>query len=157
MVAKYDRRSGKRLAVSTGEAKHLNSGFLNKGKLYCAHSNYPQTPELSEIKVLNVESMQLSTFKGFGNFGGSLTWAVLQDDHWWCNFARYGAGNTGTLLVKFDAEWEDAGHIPRRSFVNWDNIACRGASGRTENCSSPDTMIQSFFASVYPARGRCWS
>jgi hypothetical protein len=53
VIAKYDRATGKRLAVSTGEAKHLNSGFLWKGKLYCAHSNYPRKPEQSEIMVLD--------------------------------------------------------------------------------------------------------
>src|SRR5262245_29745038 len=58
-VAKYDRTSGKRLAVSTGEAAHLNSGFVWEGKLYCAHSNYPLVPEKSEIKVLDLESMKL--------------------------------------------------------------------------------------------------
>ncbi len=109
VVAKYDRQTGRRVAVSTGEAQHLNSGFLWDGKLYCAHSNYPKTPELSEIKVLDVESMRLFTFKNFGNFGGSLTWAVRHDGHWWCNFARYGAENQGTFLVKFDAEWKESG------------------------------------------------
>ena len=109
LVAKYDRLTGERVAVSTGEAQHLNSGFLWEGKLYCAHSNYPKTPELSEIKVLDLESMRLSTFKEFGNFGGSLTWAVRHDGHWWCNFARYGAENQGTFLVKFDAEWKESG------------------------------------------------
>lgn len=108
-VAKYDRQSGKRLSVSTGEAKHLNSGFLWQGKLYCAHSNYPQTPERSEIKVLDVESMRLSTFKDFGSFGGSLTWVVRQDDHWWCNFARYGSDNGETFLARFDDEWHEKG------------------------------------------------
>jgi len=66
-------------------------------------------PEQSEIKVLDVESMQLSTFKEFGNFGGSLTWAVLHDGHWWCNFARYGADNTETFLIKLDSEWKEKG------------------------------------------------
>lgn len=108
-VAKYDRQSGKRVAVSSGEAKHLNSGFLWQGKLYCAHSNYPQTPERSEIKVLDVESMQLATFKDFGSFGGSLTWAVQHAGHWWCNFARYGADNGETFLTKFDTEWNERG------------------------------------------------
>src|SRR5437868_2257818 len=28
VVAQYDRATGKRLALSSGEAKHLNSGFL---------------------------------------------------------------------------------------------------------------------------------
>src|SRR5690606_31813657 len=43
-VARYDRATGQRTAVSSGEAKHLNSGFLYKGKLYCAHSNFPRLP-----------------------------------------------------------------------------------------------------------------
>ena len=76
-VAKYDRASGKRVAVSTGAAKHLNSGFFWKGKLLCAHSNYPLKPERSEIKVLDTDSMKLATFKDFGNAGGSLVWALL--------------------------------------------------------------------------------
>lgn len=109
LVAKYDRQSGERLAVSTGEAKHLNSGFLWDGRLFCAHSNYPQTPERSEIKVLDLDSMRLTTFKDFGNFGGSLTWAVRHDEHWWCNFARYGDDNAQTFLVKFNDEWHERG------------------------------------------------
>ena len=46
-IAKYDRVTGKKIAISTGDAKHLNSGFLWQGKLLCAHSNYPQLPERS--------------------------------------------------------------------------------------------------------------
>ena len=108
-IAKYDRSTGQRLALSSGAAQHLNSGFLSGGKLYCAHSNYPQTPERSEIKVLDVESMELTTFKDFGNFGGSLTWAVRYQDHWWCNFARYGSDNASTFLVQFDEQWREQG------------------------------------------------
>src|SRR5690349_9157860 len=69
VVGKYDRESGMRLALSTGPAEHLNSGFLHKGRLYCAHSNYPKLPEKSEIKVLDRESMELTTFHDFGNYG----------------------------------------------------------------------------------------
>lgn len=106
-VAKYDRTTRKRVAISTGDAHHLNSGFFWEGKLYCAHSNYPRTPEKSELMVLDPESMQLTTFKDFGNFGGSLTWAVRHRDAWWCNFARYGAKNHETFLVKFNDEWRE--------------------------------------------------
>jgi hypothetical protein len=110
-VAKYDRATGKRLAVSTGEARHLNSGFVWEGKLYCAHSNYPLVPEESEIKVLDLESMKLTTFKDFGNYGGSLTWAVKHkgDTSWWCNFARYGDDNAKTFLVQLDDQWRERG------------------------------------------------
>jgi hypothetical protein len=108
-VARYDRASGLRLAVSTGEAKHLNSGFLWRGKLYCAHSNYPLKPEQSEIKVLDLDSLALTMHKDFGNFGGSLTWAVRHDGHWWCNFARYGADNGQTFVVKLTDDWREVG------------------------------------------------
>jgi hypothetical protein len=110
-VAKYDRESGERVAVSKGEATHLNSGFFHEGKLYCAHSNYPKTPEQSEIKILDPATMELATFKDFGNFGGSLTWAIRRDDQWWCNFAKYGDKNAETFLVKFDADWKELGRF----------------------------------------------
>ena len=106
-VAKYDRKTGQRIAVSSGPATHLNSGFLWKGKLYCAHSNYPRKPEQSEVKLLDIETMELRALKDFGNFGGSLTWVIRRQGHWWCNFARYGADNGQTFLVKFDDEWRE--------------------------------------------------
>jgi len=107
VVARYDRDSGERLAISTGDALHLNSGFLHDGRLYCAHSNYPRTPEQSEIKVLDLATMKLSTFKDFGSYGGSLTWCIRRDGHWWCNFARYGDSNSETFLVEFDNHWRE--------------------------------------------------
>lgn len=110
VIAKYDRSTGKLLARSTGEAKHLNSGYLWQGKLFSAHSNYPRKPEQSEIKVLDPESMVLSTYKDFGDYRGSLTWAVRHDGHWWCNFAHYGKDNNAkTVLVKLDEGWRERG------------------------------------------------
>ena len=109
LVAKYDRENGERVAVSTGEAEHLNSGFLWEGRVYCAHSNYPHVPEQSKILVLDPDTMRLSTFKDFGNAGGSLTWAVRHGGHWWCNFARYGSDNVRTFLVKYDDDWREQG------------------------------------------------
>ncbi len=106
-IAKYDRKSGKRVGLSQGSAKHLNSGFFWKGKLLCAHSNYPLKPERSEIKVLDTDSMQLTTFKDFGSAGGSLTWVLHKGGFWWCNFALYGADNHRTFLVKYDEKWKE--------------------------------------------------
>jgi hypothetical protein len=39
LVAKYDRTTKERIAISTGEAKHLNSGFFWRGKLYWPDRN----------------------------------------------------------------------------------------------------------------------
>ncbi|HEX4149534.1 MAG TPA: hypothetical protein VHY20_11120 [Pirellulales bacterium] len=107
LIAKYDRSTFKRLAVSRGEATHLNSGFFWQGKLYCAHSNFPTKPEQSQLMVLDCDTMQLTPFKDFGNYGGSLTWAVRRGDHWWCNFAIYGDDNAQTFLVEFDDRWHE--------------------------------------------------
>lgn len=108
-IAKYDRATGQRLAASTGEALHLNSGYFWAGKLYCAHSNYPRMPASSEIMVLDPASMELKTFKQFGAYRGSLTWAARRDGHWWCNFAHYGAENGKTVLIKLDDQWREQG------------------------------------------------
>lgn len=106
-VAKYDRLTGQRIAISHGDAKHLNSGVFWQASLLCAHSNYPLIPEQSEIKVLDLESMELSTLKNFGDFGGSLVWVVRHNDYWWCNFAKYGNENAETFLVQFDDGWNE--------------------------------------------------
>lgn len=109
-IAKYDRATRARVGTSTGEAHHLNSGFVWDGKLYAAHSNYPRKPEQSEIKVLDPQSMVVSTFKDFGDYRGSLTWAVRRPDgHWWCTFAHYGADNAKTVLVELDEGWKERG------------------------------------------------
>jgi hypothetical protein len=109
LIAKYDRKTGERLAVSTGAAKHLNSGFVWNRRVYCAHSNYPRKPERSEVMVLDPATMVLSQFKDFGEFRGSLTWVVRDGEWWWCNFAHYGADKGKTTLVKLDDGWQEQG------------------------------------------------
>jgi len=108
-IGKYDRRTGKRLATSIGDARHLNSGFLKGEYLYCAHSNYPAKPERSQIFRLDIADMQLELFKDFGDYGGSLTWAVFKEGSWWLNFAYYGDLNHQTYLAKFDPQWKELG------------------------------------------------
>ena len=107
VVAKYDRSTKTKIATSRGSAKHLNSGLLLNGKLYCAHSNYPQKPEISQIYQLDPASMTLSVFKDFGDYGGSLTWMLRRNNHWWVNFAYYGEDNHRTYLAKFDEQWNE--------------------------------------------------
>jgi len=110
VIARYDRSTGKRLAVSSGAAHHLNSGLILQGKLYAAHSNFPAKPEKSEIKVLDLQTMKLTDFKSFGESPhGSLTVVLWHESAWWCVFARYGAENHQTVLVQFDSDWNEQG------------------------------------------------
>ncbi|MBM4005705.1 MAG: endonuclease [Planctomycetes bacterium] len=155
-VAKYDRESGKRIATSTGDATHLNSGFVWERRLYCAHSNYPQTPEKSELKVLDLETMRLTTFREFGNFGGSLTWAVRQKDHWWCNFARYGKDNGETFLVKFDAQWQEQGRwtYPPEVIRELDNFSLSGGVWLDGSLFVTDHDHQVLYRMTIPQEGQ---
>jgi hypothetical protein len=34
---------------------------------------------------------------------------VRHEGHWWCNFARYGADNGQTFVVKLTDEWREVG------------------------------------------------
>lgn len=116
-IATYDRRTGRRVATSPAEPKlkHLNSGFFDGSNLFCAHSNYPAEPAASEIysfyrfdpPLAHVAS--LKAWKAFGKARGSLTWAVRDDEHWWCTFAQYGDKNGDTMLVEFDKDWDELG------------------------------------------------
>lgn len=107
VISSYDRETGKRISASTGEAHHLNSGFVMGDKMYCAHSNFPLKPDLSEIKVLDLKTMELSTLKDFGESDGSLTWVLRHDNKWWCCFAFYRVENAKTYLAVFDDEWNE--------------------------------------------------
>jgi len=110
VVARYDRKTGKKTGASSGEAQHLNSGFIHQGRLYAAHSNFPKTPEQSEVKVLDLNTLELATFHRFQESPhGSLTVVVFDQDSWWCVFARYGADNSQTMLVRFDEHWQEQG------------------------------------------------
>jgi hypothetical protein len=127
-VIKYDRASGRELAKSTGEAKHLNSGFLWEGKLYCAHSNYPRKPHESDIRVLDPATMELRVFHEFEKPPGSLTWAVRQGEQWWCHFAHYGKDNAQSVLVQFGKDWRETRRwmYPETLIADWGTYSLSG-------------------------------
>jgi hypothetical protein len=107
VVAKYERSTGRLLARSQGEARHLNSAFLHEGQLYLAHSNYPEQPERSQILRLDPATMRLASWHDFGASEGSLTWCVFHDGAWWCHFAFYGDERHKSYVARFDADWRE--------------------------------------------------
>lgn len=60
-IAKYDKRTGKRVDTCAGAEDgpiiHLDSGVVLDGLLYAAHSNYPESPMTSSVEIFDVETM----------------------------------------------------------------------------------------------------
>ncbi len=127
-VAMYDRATGKLIATSEGKAQHLNSAFVWKGKVYCAHSNYPNKPETSEIRVYDPETNKLTVFHDFKDPPGSLVWNVHDGKDWWCCFAHYGADNAKTILVKFGDAFKEEQRwtFPKAVVDDWDKMSASG-------------------------------
>ncbi len=101
-VATYDRETGQLLATATAAGtEHLNSGFFHEGKLYAAHSNYPELPHASDIRVFDPETNTLSVHHVFPDPPGSLVWCLHHDGHWWCCFAWYGDDNARSMLIEY--------------------------------------------------------
>jgi len=127
-VATYDRATGKLLGTSQEKAEHLNSAFVWKGKVYCAHSNYPKTPETSEIRVYDPETSKLSIFHDFKAPPGSLVWNVYDGKNWWCCFAHYQADNAKTILVKYGDGFKELQRwtFPKAVVDDWDKMSASG-------------------------------
>lgn len=109
-ISKYDRVSGRLVATKKYPmTTHLNSGFLYKDLLYCAHSNYPNQPDSSSIRIINPEDLSLTKTINLGKSEGSLTWIVKNKDHWYALFAYYGQENHLTYLAQINNNWEIKG------------------------------------------------
>jgi len=128
-VAWYDRNTGKLLAAATAPGtKHLNSAFVWKGKVYCAHSNYPTLPEESDIRVFDPATEKLRVFRTFKNPPGSLVWNVHDGKNWWCCFAHYGTDNVKTILTKMTDEFQELARwtFPKVVVDDWDRMSASG-------------------------------
>ncbi|MCF0054069.1 hypothetical protein LXM25_28610 [Dyadobacter sp. LJ53] len=115
-ITKHSKRDGRQIAAWDGSKegiKHLNSGVVIKGKMYCANTNYPEIPMASSIEIFDVNSMQHIGNHSFGIAEhGSLTWVDQKDGFWWSGFAYYAGKEASegrdvrwTSVVKYDSEW----------------------------------------------------
>jgi hypothetical protein len=140
-IAKYEKASGKRVAewkgTPDGPIRHLNSGIVLEGKLYCAHSNYPETPMVSSIEIFDTATLQHAGSHSFGFGHGSATWIDTRDGAWWVAFAHYagkggepGRGPEYTALVRYDREWreQEAWPFPSALITRWDGMSSSGGT-----------------------------
>lgn len=130
-VARYDRATARLLATATTpDTKHLNSGFVHEGKVWCSHSNYPAMPHESDIRVYDPVTGTLAVQHVFHDPPGSLVWCVVHDGRWWCCFAHYGDDNARTLLVEYEAGGFDRERrrftFPAEVVADWDGMSGSG-------------------------------
>ncbi|QGQ22229.1 hypothetical protein F1728_05785 [Gimesia benthica] len=111
-IGRYDKQSGQKLKLWSpprdSHIKHLNSGIVIDGKLYCAHSNWPAAPLKNTIEVFDAASLRpLQTLK-FPKTTGAINWVDRREAKWWVVFAFYGKAETvkQTRLVRYNDQWQ---------------------------------------------------
>ena len=116
-IQKYTKSDGKQVTSWDGTAqdiKHLNSGVVVAGKLYCANSNYPEIPMASSVEIFDTKTLRHIGTHSFGiSDHGSLTWLDQKDGFWYIGFAHYGGKESSegrdvrwTSLVKYTLDWQ---------------------------------------------------
>jgi hypothetical protein len=118
-IGKYDKKTGTLVkrweGAKNGPIRHLDGAIVMEGKLYAAHSNYPDWPMTSSLEIWDAETMEHVGSHSFGINWGSLTWADFYDGYWWMTFANYDRllgpnrtpyGHTAaTQMIKFTADF----------------------------------------------------
>jgi hypothetical protein len=117
VIAKYDKTSGARLARWAGPrgglVSHLNACFADAGALWCANSNFPETPMASSIEVFDAKTLAHRQSHSLGILDeGSLTFIDRFGGGWMAGFAHYdgegGLAYKGAAFAGigfYDAQW----------------------------------------------------
>lgn len=115
-ITKHSKANGELVARWNGSAigiKHLNSGAVIKGRLYCATSNFPDTPMASSIEIFDARTLRHIGSHSFGIFSGSATWIDKRGGYWYVGFAQYtDVGSSEerdtrwTSVMKFNNNWQ---------------------------------------------------
>lgn len=143
-IAKYDKQTGKLVdkwqGTKGGPVLHLDGGMVLDGKLYCAHSNYPDWPMTSSVEVWDTRTMKHIATHSFGIHWGSLTWLDRYNGFWWAGFANYNllqssypipyGGVASTTIIKFDDNWQpqEAWVLPAKLLAKFENMSNSGGS-----------------------------
>ncbi len=92
-IARFDRKTFAEVArfdsPREGPIIHMNSLSLHDGKLYAAHSNYPESPMLSSVEIFDPTTLAHIGSHPFGYMTGSLTTFEWHDGSWWAIWANY--------------------------------------------------------------------
>ncbi|PPK86549.1 hypothetical protein CLV84_3482 [Neolewinella xylanilytica] len=111
-IVKRRRSDGETVGEWRGPLKHLNSGIVLDGLLYCANTNFPETPMASSLEIFDPETMTHAGSHSFGHYLGSFTWIDRYRGDWYLMFVHYDEtgrerdlGVEYTTLVRMDEEF----------------------------------------------------
>ncbi len=143
-IGKYDKATGKLVkkwqGPKGGPVKHLDSAMVMDGKIYAAHSNWPEWPMTSSLEIYDAETMEHVGTHSFGIQWGSLTWVDWHDNHWWMTFANYdrliGPNKTpyghkaNTLMVKLTRDFRlvQSWTLPKAILDKFEDMSNSGGS-----------------------------
>lgn len=116
-IGKYDKKTGARVAHWQAGPEtpliHMNSGVVFEGRLYCAHSSWPEHPWVSSIEIFDCKTLTHVDSISLGLREGALNWLDRKDGQWWAVFVQYEhdvprthpryVGRTH--LARLDAQW----------------------------------------------------
>lgn len=115
-IVKRRRADGATAGTWQGPLKHLNSGVVLDGKLYCANTNFPETPMASSLEIFDVATMTHTGTHSFGHYLGSFTWIDRWQGEWYLMFVHYNEkgrerdlGVEYTTMVRMDDQFRQTG------------------------------------------------
>lgn len=140
VIGKFHKQSGalidRWIGQDGGLIAHMNSCLVLSRELWCANSNYPETPMASSIEVFKTDPIAHAKSHSLGILDeGSLTWFDQLGEDWIAGFAHYA--ERGGLAYKdpsfagvvlYDQAWRRKGgwQFPQSVL---DRIAPYAASG----------------------------
>lgn len=140
-IARYDKPAARVLAKWTAPddspVRHLNSGIVVDGRLYCANSNWPKMPLKNSIEVFEAATLKHLERLPFPDTEGAINWIERHKGAWWIVFAFYGEPNVRrTRLVRYSDDWKPTGEwsfpesVIQRFLPNSNSGGAFGPNGR---------------------------
>ena len=111
-IGKHDKASGKKvgewIAPPDSGVVHLNGGVVVKGKLYCAHSNWPRKPLSNTIEIWDAKTLRHIDTIAFEETSGALNWIDHRQGKWWAGVSFYGEVKSveKTYVTRLDDHWK---------------------------------------------------
>ncbi len=97
-------------ADADSPVKHMNSGLVHDGRLYCANSNWPQAPLVNTVEVLDAATLTHLHRLTFDETDGAINWIDRHADAWWIAYAFYGDDAVHkTYVERLDDQWQSTG------------------------------------------------